>query len=91
MSKCPVCKMSLEKQSYYDSDIHMTIEEYEVCKDGCKQYSYQYNYGHWAMELGGTMLVGGYSNSRTRRRKHSFIYKRKIARLRKAYRKGKLK
>lgn len=90
MSKCPVCKVELESKSYYDSDIHMTVEEYEKCRTGCKQYSYEYAYGNWQMELGRTMLVGWHGDSKTRRGKRHFIYKRKVARLRKAYRKGQI-
>lgn len=87
MKKCPICKAPLEEQSYYDSDIHAMIEEYEVCKEGCKQYAYEYAYGNWRLELGKTMLVGHHADSKTVRRKRNFIYKRKLARLRKMYRK----
>ena len=89
MSKCPICKVRLSRQHYWD--FGTTVEEYERCKDGCKQYNYEYAYGNWMIELGGTMLVGHYADSKTVRDKRSFIYKRKLARLRKSYRKGKLK
>ncbi|MFS0878075.1 hypothetical protein [Solibacillus isronensis] len=89
MGKCPICKLPTVEQSYWDSDIHMTVEEYEICKDGCKQYNYEYAYGNWMMELGSTMLIGWHGDSKTRRSKRQFIYKRKLKQLRKAYRKTK--
>lgn len=91
MGKCPICKVPLVGESFYDLDIHQTVEDYESCKDGCKQYSYEYSYGGWMMELGNTMLTGWHGDSKTRRKKRHFIYKRKIKQLRKAYRKSKIK
>lgn len=89
MSKCPICKVPLVRDSFYDSDIHQTVEEYEECKNGCKQYSYAYSYGSWMMELGTRMFTGGHGDSKTRQKKRHFIYMRKLAKLRKAYRKTK--
>lgn len=92
MSKCPICKTPLVGDSFYDSDIHATVEAYERCQDGCGLYSYEASYGNWLMELGGTMLTGWHGDSNTRRKKRSFIYKRTIQRLRKSLqRKGQRK
>lgn len=89
MRKCPICKVPLKENSYYDSDIHMTVENYENCIDGCKKYSYEYAYGSWTMCIGRTMLYGWHGDKSTRRKKRSFIYKQVVARLRKQYRKEK--
>lgn len=88
MSKCPICKSPLKVKDYCSENY---VEIYEACEEGCRQYFYEEWCGSSKEYLGDTVIYGHYADSKTTNRKRSFIYKRKIARLRKAYRKGKFK
>ena len=88
MNKCPICRVPLEMTDYCSENYE---ETYDICRKGCKQYGFESWCGSYRITLGTTEIVWGYSSTATRRRKCNFIYKRKLARLRKAYRKGKLK
>lgn len=88
MNRCPICKAPLEFKDYSSENYE---EYFEICKQGCKQYGFEAWCGNYKTSLGITELYSHYADSKTRRKKRHFVYKRKLARLRKAYRKGKLK
>lgn len=86
MRKCPICKTPLHVRDYSDSTVS---ECYENCIDGCGKYHYEEWCGNYRTNLGGTILLESHNSSKTQFKKSLFIYKRKLARLRKVYRNGK--
>lgn len=88
MDKCPVCKHPLTIEEVA-SEVYDTLEKYVSCRQGCRQYGYEFQYGNWRITLGTTELIGTYDETKTKRKKNYFIYNRKLARVRKQYRKQK--
>lgn len=84
---CPVCKTKCETDYYYDSDIHMIIEEYKKC--GVCEYYSEYAYG-FCQEYIGNHEFGRDHNSclyinqkKVSRNKYNKIYKSDIKKDRK--------
>lgn len=90
MNKCPICKAPMVCQDYYDSDIHMTVEEHQFCKDGCGIYGYEYAYGSSLTEIGSVRIYRWHGHSKTRRKKLSFIENQVLRKERKRWKRKNL-
>lgn len=53
--KCPICGHKMKEESYYDSDIHMMIEEHCECLT-C-DYKEEYTYGNGICGIFGVAFI----------------------------------
>lgn len=69
--KCPICEVELESE-YYAPEYGVN-EEYNVCKNGCSLYCYQFAYGNSLTTIGSVAVSGHYLDSKEDVEFHSKI------------------
>jgi len=83
---CPICKQERYRQSFYDDDLHMTVESWHECKpcgfrDG-------YSYGSTEMEIRGKIFGWYHGTSMKEQRKVWKRFRRIVRRARRAFNRG---
>lgn len=69
--KCPICEVELESEHYAPE--YGVNEEYNVCKNGCSLYSYQFAYGNSLTTIGSVDIRGYHTDLKEVREFHSKI------------------
>lgn len=69
--KCPICEVELESEHYAPE--YGVNEEYNVCKNGCSLYCYQFAYGNSLTTIGSVAVSGHYLDSKEDIEFHSKI------------------
>ena len=85
-TNCPVCKKSIRRQYWYDSDVHATVECHEECKD-CG-YEYSWSYGMCCLAVGDFLIGYGHNVSFNVQRKIWRLFKRHLRKARRSFVRG---
>ena len=85
-TKCPVCKKPIQHRSWYDSDVHMTVETHEECA-GCG-YECSWSYGRYCLAVGNFLMGYGHDVSFKTQKKIWKRFKRHLRKARRSFVRG---